>query len=137
MMYYDTLRIYIKKIMKTLLFCFLFPLAIFSQQKTQEISSVFKDLIIESDHNLFVYEQELGLLNTDISSEEQNMIKELHHTQSDYFRFDYKANLKPLHREPWLYEAQEYQRFGSKGVFYSNILGGLIETIFGDLTFKL
>ncbi len=121
--------------MKKLLFCFLFPLVTFSQQ--QEISSVFKDLIIESDHNLFVYEQELGLLDSDISLEEQSMIKELHHTQSDYFWFDYKINLKPLHREPLFYDAQEYQRLGSQGVFYANILGGLVETIFGDLTFRL
>lgn len=123
--------------MKNLFFWLLLPFIAFSQQSTQEISSVFKDLVIESDHNLFVFKQELGLLNVEISLEEQSTIKELHYTQSDYFLFDYKANLKPLHREPLFYDAQEYQRLGSEGMFYSNILGGLIETIFGDLTFKL
>lgn len=123
--------------MKNLLFWLLLPFITFSQHTTQDISSVFKDLVIESDHNLFIYEQELGLLNANISLEEQSLIKKLQHTQSAYFQFDYKVNLKPLYREALLYEAQEYQRWGSEGVFYANLLGGLIETIFGDLTFKL
>lgn len=123
--------------MRVLLFLWLFPFMVFAQGKKQEMASVFKDFVIESDNNLFTYKQDLGLLDADISPEEQKYIKELHKVKSDYFQLDYKVNLKPLHRNPLLYEAREYQMMGSEGMFYSNILGGLVETFFGELTFKL
>lgn len=123
--------------MKVLLFL-LFPILVWSQDKPQKINSVFKDFTIQTEDNLFSYKQDLNILDTNISDQDLQLNKQLYYQKANYNAFDYRFEQKPLHNGFILYNHYEYQVMGgSQGVFYTNLIGGLIENIFGELTFKL
>lgn len=123
--------------MRVLLFL-LFPILVWSQDKPQKIESVFKDFTIEIDNNLFSYQQDLNILYTDISEEDLQLNKEFYYQKSTYNPFNYKFEQKPLHNNFMFYNHYEYQMMGgSQGLFYTNLIGGLIESVFGELSFKL
>jgi len=123
--------------MKALL-SLLFPILVWSQDNPQKIESVFKDFTLETANNLFSYKQDLNILYTDISEKDLQLNKEFYYQKSTYNPFNYKFEQKPLHNNFMLYNHYEYQMIGgAQGLFYTNLIGGLIESVFGELTFKL
>lgn len=125
--------------MRHLFLFFLFPALAFSQNNNQKIASVFKDLTIEVDNNLYSQKQNLNILNIDTTDKDIQLNKDFYYTKSDFNPFNYRFEQKPLHRNPMHYHNDyEYQMMGgSQGIFYTNLIGGLIESVFGELTFKL
>lgn len=124
--------------MKYLLLFLLFPVLVFGQDKNQKIESVFKNFTIDTENNLFSYKQDLNVLNFEVSDKDLQLNKELYHIKTDYNPYKFRPEQIPLHRNPLNYHDYEYQRLGSQGMFYTNLVGGLIETIFdGPIKFKL
>lgn len=124
--------------MKTLLLFVVFPVLVWGQDNSQKTTSVFTDFNIETTNNLFLYKQDLNILHSDISEKDLQLNKDFYFQNSTYNPFDYKFEQKPLHNNFMLYNEYEYQMMGgSQGLFYTNLIGGLIESVFGELSFKL
>ncbi|SRR5690606_7966399 len=116
----------------------LFPILVWSQDKSQKIESVFKDFTIQTENNLFTYKQDLNILNTKISDQDLQLNKQLYYQKANYNAFNYRFEQNPLHHNFMLYNYYEYQMMGgASGLFYTNLIGGLIESVFGELSFKL
>ena len=123
--------------MKALLLFLLFPVLVFAQNKSQKIESVFKDFTIETENNMFSHKQDLNILNFDVTDKDLQLNKEFYYQKSNVNPFDYKFEKRSLHGNP-LYDDYEYQIMGgAKGMFYTNLIGGLTESVFGELSIKL
>lgn len=124
--------------MKALLLFLLFPVLVLGQDKSQKIESVFKDFTIETENNLFSHKQDLNILNFEVSAKDLQLNKKFYYQKSNVNPFDYKFEKRYLHGNPLLYDDYEYQIMGgAKGMFYTNLIGGLIESVFGELSIKL
>jgi len=82
--------------MKTLLLFIVFPVLVWSQDNPQKIESVFKEFTLQTENNLFLYKQDLNILNPDISTRDLQLNKDFYYQKSTYNPFNYKFK-KNLH----------------------------------------